>query len=256
MESCEEDSQRRRRRRQSRDDLNHRRGRYSNSDIHHQIWMAQSERLFRHTDGQFGDKHGRIHRFRWLLIRPVIGSAILLSLLVVAALTDVRWGKIYNWTTYPGILIGLSLNGLASLLNQFEDSTIQGWLGAVGLQDSLLGLLVCGGMMVVCYLFFAGGIGGGDIKLLAMIGAFVGLYAGLESILWTFVLGGCMALISLVWRYGPLKIVTRVIRFAAHWLRLGGRFSLTDEDRQPLKTKLFLAPSALAAVIIVRFQLF
>ena len=186
----------------------------------------------------------------------MIGTAILLSLLVVAALTDVRRGKIYNWTTYPGILIGLSFNGLASLLNQFEfDLSIQDMLGAVGLQESIFGLLVCGGMMIVCYLFFAGGIGGGDIKLIAMIGAFVGLYAGLESILWTFVLGGCMALISLVWRYGLLRMLTRVFRFGAFWLRLGGRFPLTDVDRQPLKTKLFLAPSALAAVLIVRFQL-
>ena len=38
------------------------------------------------------------------------------------------------------------------------------------LLDCVGGLLTCGLLMVVCFVFFPG-IGGGDVKLMAMIGA-------------------------------------------------------------------------------------
>jgi Flp pilus assembly protein protease CpaA len=118
-----------------------------------------------------------------------------------------------------------------------------------------LGLLACGGMMLVCYVFFPGGVGGGDIKLLAMVGAFLGVMAGLEVMLWTFVLAACMALIVLVWRYGLPALIVRSAQFALYKLRLGGAFKLSDQERQPMKTDLFLSPSAMAAFWIVRLDL-
>ena len=54
-------------------------------------------------------------------------------------------------------------------------------------------------------------VGGGDVKLIAMLGAFLGLEKGIEAMLWTFVLGGCMALIVLVWRVGPWRLAVRVV---------------------------------------------
>lgn len=44
-------------------------------------------------------------------------------------------------------------------------------------------------------------------------------------------------------------------RAAAYRLRLGSAFELSDAEREPLKTDLFLAPSALLGVVIVRFQI-
>jgi prepilin peptidase CpaA len=110
-------------------------------------------------------------------------------------------------------------------------------------------------MMIVCYVFFPGGVGGGDVKLIAMIGAYLGVMSGLEAMLWTFVLGGCTALISLVWRFGAWRLVTRSVRVVWYRLRLGSTFELSEKEREPLKTELYLAPSALLGVIIVRFQL-
>ena len=104
----------------------------------------------------------------------MLATALLFGLLAVATLTDVRWRKIYNTTTYPGILLALFANGAATWMgvDAVTGSEQQfAWYGLVGLWDSLLGLLACGGVMIVCYVFFAGGIGGGDIKLIAMIGA-------------------------------------------------------------------------------------
>ena len=39
------------------------------------------------------------------------------------------------------------------------------------------------------------------IVLITIFGAFMGLYAGMEAMLWTFVLGGCVCLIALVWKH-------------------------------------------------------
>ncbi|MBC8357029.1 MAG: prepilin peptidase [Planctomycetes bacterium] len=185
-------------------------------------------------------------------------TVVLVGLLLVSAFTDIRQHKIYNWTTYPGIIAALAISGVATWLGadvingsepQVETFGVSNW------PDSLFGLLACGAMMIVCYVFFPGGVGGGDVKLVAMIGAFLGVMSGLEAMLWTFVIGGCSALISLVWQFGVWTLVVRSVQVAWYRLRLGSAFELNEKEREPLKTELFLAPSALLGVIIVRFQL-
>jgi Flp pilus assembly protein protease CpaA len=185
----------------------------------------------------------------------MVVTILLFGFLVVATYTDVRWRKIYNWTTYSGILSAIALSLICSVFVQATAPDSLNMWGEVAPSDSLLGLLSCGGMMLVCYVFFPGGVGGGDIKLLAMVGAFLGVMAGLEVMLWTFVLAACMALIVLVWRYGLPALIVRSAQFALYKLRLGGAFKLSDQERQPMKTDLFLSPSAMAAFWIVRLDL-
>jgi hypothetical protein len=156
------------------------------------------------------------------------------------------------------MIAALLMSGAATLLgiDVINGSQTQvDTLGVISWPDSLFGLLACGAMMIVCYVFFPGGVGGGDVKLIAMIGAYLGVMSGLEAMLWTFVLGGCAALISLVWRFGFWTLSTRVMRVAWYRWKLGSTFELTEKEREPLKTELFLAPSALVGVVIVRFQL-
>ncbi len=187
----------------------------------------------------------------------MIGTAILLALLLIATFTDLRYGKIYNWTTYPGILIALAASGLATLLAidvvDAADSQ-RSLFGLIHIWDCIVGLLACGVIMLVCYVLFAGGIGGGDVKLVAMLGAFLGLYAGLEALLWTFTIGACLALIRLVWQYGAIKLSVRVAKYVTSVLRSGRMQTVDEQDREKLKTHLYLSPSALLAVLIVRFQ--
>ena len=185
----------------------------------------------------------------------MVVTVLLFGFLLVATYTDVRWRKIYNWTTYPGILLAIALSLICSVLAQATAPDSLDIWGGVPPSDSLLGLLACGGMMLVCYVFFPGGVGGGDIKLLAMVGAFLGVMAGLEVMLWTFVLGACMALIVLVWRYGLPALIVRSAQFALYKLRLGSAFKLSEQERQPMKIDLFLSPSAMAAFWIVRLDL-
>jgi len=182
-------------------------------------------------------------------------TALLLGLVLVAAATDVARHRIYNWTTYPGILAALLLNGAGSAavaMGLIDGARLErcGW---IGLGESLWGMAVCGLVMLICYVFFK--VGGGDVKLMAMLGAFLGTQQGVFAMLWTFVLGACTALIVLVWRVGLLRLAVRALRQVLWTVRLGGWTPLTPDERALLQPPLFLAPSALVAVILVEFAL-
>lgn len=179
-------------------------------------------------------------------------AAILATWLLVAAYTDVRWRKIPNRLTYSGILVGLSLSGLATLVGcdrSHEDSAWSATLGIVPWSDSLGGCFACGGVMLLGYVLFPGAIGGGDLKLLALMGSFLGLHSGLESLLWTMIFAGCMAAIVVVWRVGALTILAAFFRTLVDLLRFRRP---TRPEWPALKTDLFLSPSALAAAVLVR----
>jgi prepilin peptidase CpaA len=162
-------------------------------------------------------------------------TGILLAFLTVATVTDIRQHKIYNKTTYPGILVGLA---------------VQTWHNSwLGLGDGLYGFFVCGLIMLFCFVLF--NVGGGDVKMIAMMGTFLGLEQGVEALLWTFVLGAVMGVAILIWQFGFLKIVANTFRHIMLMFRVKGWVSLTEEEREPLKRWLFLAPSALAAVLVM-----
>jgi prepilin peptidase CpaA len=168
----------------------------------------------------------------------MFSTALVLAFVAVAAWTDARGNMIYNWTTYPGILLGIAVNSWER--------------GGEGFTDSLTGLAVCGG--VVLFIFLFGGTGGGDVKLIAMLGAGLGLYDGIEAMLWTFVLGAVLALSLLVWQLGFGRIVKKTFGHVWCVLRARSWVPLTPDERQPLQRTLFLAPAALAAVIVVRWE--
>jgi prepilin peptidase CpaA len=172
-------------------------------------------------------------------------AVLVLLFTATAAVTDFRNHKIYNWTTYPGILVAFGVH-------LFTDVGTSGWTGEyAALQDSLKGFAVCGGLMLVSFVFF--GVGGGDVKLMAMLGAFLGMERGIEALLWTFVLGAAIGISILIWRLGLWQLITRAVRHVMWSLRLANWLPLADEERKLLQFPLFLAPSAMMAVVIVCF---
>jgi len=185
----------------------------------------------------------------------MVVTILLLGLMALATATDFARHKIYNWTTYPGILVALGFHGFGSLLlasGVFTASQLQPW-GWMPFAESLIGFFACGFLMLACFVFFR--IGGGDVKLMAMLGAFLGFEEGIMALLWTFVLGGCVGVIVLICRVGAGRLIVRVLRQLLWTLRLGRWSPLSEEERAQLQTPLFLAPSALAAVVIVRLGL-
>jgi prepilin peptidase CpaA len=123
--------------------------------------------------------------------------AVLLGLTGVAAITDVREGKVFNRLTYPGIVLGIALNGL-------------GEPAGIGWGPALLGFLVGFGALLVAYV--AGGLGGGDVKLMGMVGAFLGPLATLYALLYTFLVGALLAFTLIVWKEGIVGVFVRLFQ--------------------------------------------
>lgn len=173
----------------------------------------------------------------------MVSAVLAVLLLVTATVTDVARHKIYNWTTYPGIVGGIAANWCFGGV----DGTSP---GREALESSLLGFVACGLIMLFCLVFF-GDIGGGDVKLVAMMGACLGFRLGIEAMLWTFVLGAVLGVATLLWQIGFLRIVTKVWRHLVLVVKSRGWIAPTREERGPLKQGLYLAPSALIAVLVV-----
>jgi leader peptidase (prepilin peptidase)/N-methyltransferase len=111
----------------------------------------------------------------WFFGRSWVAVAygLLYSALLVVAGTDLSHKIIPNAVTFPGIVLGLVCA-----------TTIL----PLGFLNSLLGILIGGGILwllawVSPYLFGKEGMVGGDIKLLAMIGAFLGWKPALMTIM-------------------------------------------------------------------------
>lgn len=99
-------------------------------------------------------------------------AAILFSLLLVATVVDLEHEIIPDEISLGGLVCGLVLSGLLPSLH-YE---LIWWRG---LLQSLIGLLIGGGVIYLIgtignLIFRKDSMGGGDIKLLAMIGSFLG----------------------------------------------------------------------------------
>ena len=111
-----------------------------------------------------------IHRFgpSWLYLVYFLYSAALITITMV----DLDHRIIPDEISLPGIPIGLVLAAFTPLISFW---------------DALAGVFVGGGLLLVVGIFYEGlrkqeGIGGGDIKLLGMIGAFTGWQGALFTI--------------------------------------------------------------------------
>jgi leader peptidase (prepilin peptidase)/N-methyltransferase len=105
---------------------------------------------------------------QWPVSVPNLVFALLAVVLLVVACIDLAHTIIPDAITLPGLLIGL-LTSLA--------------LTPVGLGNALIGALLGGSVFFIIAVLSQGGMGGGDIKLIAMIGAFLGWQAVLTTML-------------------------------------------------------------------------
>jgi prepilin peptidase CpaA len=118
-------------------------------------------------------------------------EALLLTLVIGAAVYDVRYRRIPNWLTLGGVLAGM-------LLNAFLFHGPGGWFGVQGLVSSVMGLIVAFGIYVFLYALHA--MGAGDVKLMGAVGAIVGWVNWFWIFLATAILGGIAGAILVVLR--------------------------------------------------------
>lgn len=125
----------------------------------------------------------------WLQALIVHWDITLVSaVLIFAAYIDGKQLKVPNWITFPMVFSGLLYHSVA-----------HGWAGA---SASLLGI-GCG-LLCLLPLYSIGGMGAGDVKLMAGIGAWLGAATTWNSFLVTVVVGALMAVV-MVLRSGKIQ---------------------------------------------------
>jgi len=142
----------------------------------------------------------------------IVGLAVVL---IVAAVSDLRRGKVFNWLTYPAIGVGLALGAARGATGG------EAWDGLI---DHVLGFGFGFGVLFIAYLF--GGMGGGDVKLMAAVGAFLGWHRGgdypaLHAVFYSFLAAAAVGLILMIWR-GDTQRVLRKLWLAVRILPLPG----------------------------------
>lgn len=141
-----------------------------------------------------------------ILVSIVLGTA-----LITAAATDIRSQRIYNWLTFPLILAGLATH------------TVFG--GMAGLKFAAGGFAL--GFAAMALPYFLGVMGAGDVKLMAGVGAWLGVDATLVAFLFTCIAGGVYCIVVLardlslfmramrnIWNTLYVLVATRRMNFA------------------------------------------
>ena len=119
------------------------------------------------------------------------------ALLALAVWTDLRRRRVPNDLVAWGLALALALP-LAAASRPGESLA---WPSA-GL--SVIGTWAAGlmlGGLLLWPLYLRGAMGAGDVKLMAMAGAFLGPDLAWRAVLYTFVAGGLLALASIGWQH-------------------------------------------------------
>ncbi len=141
-------------------------------------------------------------------------AVILVTLVLIAAVYDVRYRRIPNWLTVSGVLVGIALNTFLYPL----------W---PGLRTALLGFAAGFGVYFVLYALHA--MGAGDAKLMAGVGALVGWKDWFGIFILTAILGGVIALIVVLSRKRLMKTMFNV-GYILTEMKSGRAAYMTRED--------------------------
>ena len=126
---------------------------------------------------------------------------IIIAVAAVACVIDLRERRIPNWLTFGAALAGLMF---------------QIWTGGIaGATAAALGWLV--GAAVFFLPFALGGLGAGDIKLLAALGAWIGPMDVLWLSLYTGVAGMVLAVVVSLWTGYLREALSNVRLLLTHW---------------------------------------
>jgi prepilin peptidase CpaA len=166
---------------------------------------------------------------------PAIFCGILLLALAGAG-ADLVWGRIFNWLTVSGALLGLLVS-----------AWVEGWLGpAYGVLAILTALVLFG------WIFWAGALGGGDVKLLMALGAWGGVRFTVDVALLSLVLSGIFGVIQIFWKGDPRGFARRIYVSACTAVVKEMEFTLPQIDKT--LTMPFGVPIAIAAIWVATWN--
>lgn len=140
-------------------------------------------------------------------------------ILIIAAWIDGRELRVPNWITFPMILAGLIY------------STSIG--GIDGLAAGVFGM--CVGLLTLLPLYAVGGMGAGDVKLMAGIGAWLGWEITLAAFCASTVVGALMAVVMVFSTRGMKHHYENFLLILSEWMvvRNPAELSRIAAERKP-----------------------
>jgi len=139
-------------------------------------------------------------------------NAVLILVLIISVFTDLKSRKIYNKVIFPGLAAAFTIHFL-----------LGGW---VELGEATIGCFIGLGVLLIPYLL--GGMGAGDVKLLALVGALKGTYFVLAASVYMALIGAVIALAVLLSRKGTVAKLRQIV-FSLYGLRYGVKVPLFVE---------------------------
>jgi prepilin peptidase CpaA len=158
----------------------------------------------------------------------------------IGAIYDVRSRRIPNFVTVPAIAFGLLFH---FILGSWEQ-----------LASAAAGGLICGAIFLVFYL--AGGMGAGDVKLMAAVGCIAGLSLVGYLLILTSLAGGVMAICLVLYRRRLKETILNMWALVVHHRTMGltphPEFNIRNERTLRLPYGLAIAAgSALSLCLLI-----
>jgi len=142
-----------------------------------------------------------------------VALASLAALLIAAVATDLRSRRIPNRLVLAGIALAFAIAALALATGRAPPAGARPWCAPAGLVAGFA-------LMLPLYLLRA--TGAGDVKLMAMVGAFAGPSTVLAAVLYTLLAGGLLSLLFMLRRGVGARTVANLRFLLTDWaLRAG-----------------------------------
>jgi prepilin peptidase CpaA len=152
-----------------------------------------------------------------LAIASAVSPLVLLAVMLVAAVTDLQKCKIPNWITMPAMTSGLLGHTLVD--------------GLPGMLFSCKGLAL--GFALFLILYAVGGMGAGDVKLLAAVGSFIGAEGVLSAGIMAMLLGGLYTIAMMISCYGARVSLQQMVAIFKSILMAGSFGTFAPAKAQP-----------------------
>ncbi len=156
---------------------------------------------------------------RWNFAPPTFVNTLLLSIVIILIFTDLHHRILPNVLTLPGTAAGILLSPLQSLSYYSFDplarriapmlwpgkpDTVLPWAG------SILGAVIGGGLLCLFGLAYEKlrkrqGLGMGDVKMMAMVGAFLGWPLAILTVMAGSIFGTLIGVFLMIFRHSNLQ---------------------------------------------------
>jgi prepilin peptidase CpaA len=141
------------------------------------------------------------------------------AILILAAWIDGKELKVPNWITFPMVLTGL-----------IYSTWVGGW---GGLGSGLTGMAT--GLLCLLPLYAVGGMGAGDVKLMAGIGAWLGWQITLQAFCVSVVVGAVMAVLMVLFKGTWKRHYENFLTILSEWMVIRNPYELSKiaAERKP-----------------------